>query len=212
MVHGYDTEKRLIKAYHTVEKFKIDDKIYENQLVIEYLDGSIRNMPYTEERESMLLNRMLAQAIERSQCADLIIKARKEELSSLLCMLVSISGILVNLLNSKYIYQSNEYHQTLNVTLFALLIRFLYIYVDSKEEVEELKKYDIYLSIKNDLDNLPKNLQERIGCAELTINLLDMYSLKEIKKIENKLTKIIIDSEMFKMTAENKTLSLDNRK
>lgn len=200
MKYGYKTDEKLIRKY----------EIINNTILIIYLDGSTNTYFYTPEKEEEILNLMLKQAIERSECTYLLEEEKRKRLNSILWILVEIGSISFNFCNSKDIDLSIEYRQLINYVCFAALISELFKCKNATDKINEFKKYDIYLSIKDELESLPIALQETIGCNNLNINLLDSYTLKEIRKMKKELAKIEIDREMFKKYEEEKSLSLKN--
>ena len=195
MLYGYEgaDNSDIIKNYST----------NKGKIIINYLDGSTYEVPLTEENEKAILDVMLQEAKDRDE-SDALQNAKDKKMRSLLMLLPSITcavvggGLLVNgcldynvgkseveALYAK-VFLGSVLASLGSVTLFGTGISLTY----SKKEIEELRKYHLYLKIKDEYEN-SNDENKRCGInpsrPELNINTLDEYRLKEIKKIESNL-------------------------
>lgn len=187
MKYGYGNtlEGELIQNY----------KISCDKIVITYLDGNFDVIPLTKENEEDLLNQMIMQAQDRSQSSALS-KAKKErdraQLHACLELLnVLLFGAVVVVSDSKI----QKMYSIIFGCIFCLrFVKHQKIGDFKADEVEELEKYDIYLSMREALEeyiedpNLFKGINARE--EELNINTLDDYSLKEIKTVQKNLRRV----------------------
>lgn len=179
MKFGYDSadSKYLIQNY----------SIENGKIIINFLDGSHYDIDLTENNEQTLLNKMLDQAEKRNNSNAL----HKALFSRKVKLLPTLSnGILATLMLGNYIVYSKKI--VLLIGLLASLCAGKYggQFKSYSDEVNELIKYDIYLSIRERLEKInDPNIFSGIdnGQTLLNINTLDNYSLKEIKQIRKNL-------------------------
>lgn len=167
-------------------------KVVDNKIVISYLDGSVYDMPYTRDNEKLLIEFMLEQAIDRSEATTLF----RENCLVLGKSMLALSAVTSVGAMSHFINMSTIDTPTVKaccatagvgLSIFSLIeggISWRYF-----DKVRELEKYDIYLSIRNDIRNASKKrLFEGVKRQEeLNINTLDKFSLRDLKRINNNL-------------------------
>lgn len=151
------------------------------KLGIEHIDESV---------EKQLMQTMIMQAEERSMSSSLNkLKTKKLQIFSLYYLLgVSASAVLIGGASKKI--DKMEFLTLLIfygivATVSNVMLKIL------NDEVKEIKKYDIYLSIREYLESIDKeniaipNLFKGVRSeeTELNINTLDGYSLRDLKKI-----------------------------
>lgn len=175
-------ESELIQNYQI-----IDDKI-----IITYLDGSQKEKPFTKENEKKLLCEMLRQAIERSKSPELYNtkKSRKDRLSSDIVTEITLAALLSSNLRLNDIKDWGVIVAGAGLGIVAIIS--ILSYISKSDKIKELEKYDIYLEIKKQLENsTDPNLFNGVKNKEeiLNINTLDHYSLKDIKRIRDNLTR-----------------------
>ena len=172
MKHGYygiDSSK-LINNY----------KIEEDKIIITYLDYSTEELPYTKETENIIINKMLEQAIERDNSSTLNDASAAKNMSVIfgstmgLITVANVYGLYNNL--SDY---NNMLFGTLALITGTAVVTDLMILKKDSNELDELKKYRLYLSIR-------KELEEQ---NNININTIDNYSLKDIKRLKKNLGK-----------------------
>ena len=178
----------------TIKKYDIKN----NNIVVSYLSNRKEYFDYSKEKELLLQEKMILQAIERNNNLDNNYFVKKIlEYAFYMILETTISFIISNnytkaeSLNNNTLMLLNGTLQLLNDILFIYtginVIRF-----DKRND--EFTKYRIYLSILNELkdyvnnEELLKNINNKKDI--LNINNLDSYSLKEIKKIEDNLNNI----------------------
>ncbi len=128
-------------------------EILYNKIVIYYLDNTCKVLDYSKEIEEELQDKLFQQAKERQQNDTL-----------------------------KNIIESREKYALLSLVLnssHSPSYNYLYTF---DEKIQELKKYDIYLKMK---DDLAESLKE--GYPSLNINTLDNFTLREIELIKSNL-------------------------
>lgn len=184
MKYGYGNVKNeeLIQNYKTS-----DDKI-----VITFLDGSNYEIPLTEENEVDLLNQMLEQAYDRSKSWALCNAKQKKE-KALKWVIAEVSLTLLDVLNAT-INDSNIIR--IFCGIFGCITSLCIVknsvkYKFGNDEIKELQKYDIYLSIREALEKNIADLNLLKGVKShqevLNINTLDDYSLNDIKIVQRNL-------------------------
>lgn len=183
MKHGYENGKsdELIRNYKTSD----------NNIIITFLDGSKFEVPFTKEEENKILKQMLDQAKKRSESSALD-DATYERKKAIRQTFTQIGCTIIN------VFSSNIYDGTSIGSFSRILGGITCIFVvlhgaDWKlktDEIKELEKYDIYLSIKEELENtIIPNMFSKVKTKNRTLNIntLDNYSLNDIKKIRQNL-------------------------
>lgn len=177
-----------IELSSIIEKYKINyDKI-----IVNFLDGSSYELPLNKENEEIIKRRMLKQAIARDE-SDALKEAKKKQIKAL------IWSIFQTYLTAICISNSYSNNGTMTATMLSYISGIIVVLhgiefkIDS-EEIEEIEKYKIYLSIKDRLKDNIKSPILYVGVnsieKELNINTLDNYSLNDIKIIKNNLLKM----------------------
>lgn len=168
-----------------LEKLIQNYKIVDDRIIVTLFDGTNYKIPLTEENENTLLNLMLQQAQERSEKSPVSdARFKKNQL---------LIGELANIFFAMSCVANIHTHDSKIMKLFfgfsgcvmgLQILSTFSNYKMAKDKFEELRKYDIYLSIRERLDSL---FNEKLP---LNINTLDKYSLKDIQTIESKLNEI----------------------
>lgn len=185
MKYGYTgvESKDLIRKY--------EHNVSNNTIIITFLDDSSYEVPYNEESEQLILDKMLEQAQQRSESRALQNAMQKRRLAFAKIML-NISTILLNSANY-YRTESNNtkiFCSVLNGIIAVTIALNGAEFKFTSDEINELKKYDLYLAIKEKLEN--KNDSNTCNMTEgnlnsLNINTLDNYSLRDIERIRDHL-------------------------
>lgn len=183
-------------------------EIVDNNLSVTYFDDTKTVLPLSKENN--VLELMLEQAIERSDNSELDKTIRMKNrallafLSLFFCSFISTANICISESNFMKILSSISGGIT---TAFASV--FAIVYKNEIDKINELKKYDIYLNIKNELDENITNFNLFAGINikkdNLNINTLDGFSLKDLKKINNNLRKLLNE------TNYNKNITLSKK-
>lgn len=203
MKHGYQGAEcgELIKNY----------KPSNDKIIITFLDGSNYEIPLTKENENDLLNQMLEQAQKRSESSSLY-DAKQKRKRALIWTMTQVGFTILDIITASTADNSKNLRiftsvlggiTALTAVIYGLEYKF------KNDEIKELEKYDIYLSIKSKLDNTTDlNLFNGIKTQEkaLNINTLDNYSLSDIKKIRDNLKRSEKYSSYFEQTGNNPTL------
>ena len=177
-----------IELSSIIEKYKIN----HDKIIVNFLDGSSYELPLNKENEEIIKRRMLKQAIARDE-SDALKEAKKKQIKAL------IWSIFQTYLTAICISNSYSNNGTMTATMLSYISGIIVVLhgiefkIDS-EEIEEIEKYKIYLSIKDRLEDNIKNPILYVGVnsieKELNINTLDNYSLNDIKIIKNNLLKM----------------------
>lgn len=185
----------LIKEYEIINN---------DEIVITFLDGSRYITPNTKENEKKILATMLQQAKERDENIDLVSKKSDRATSFALISLLFCLDITKP-------YDSITVKTIGLMTKMTTLFYFLFKETDRSIRFEEYEKYSIYLNNKDKIESL----DERVVFAgidnddlELNINTLDLYSLKELKKIRANIKK----EETFSSLPKDTIKILNKRK
>lgn len=202
MKYGYENGK----VEELIRNYKTDD----NEMIITFLDGSKYTIPFTKEEENKILKQMLEQAKNRNESSALY-DARYERKKAIHKTLTQIFCTIINGFSS-HIYEETGWEIVFRI-LGGVTGIFIIIHgVDWKlktDEIKELEKYDIYLSIMEKLDNTTNdNLFNGIKNrkVKLNINTLDNYSLKDIKRIKQNLIKFEEYNGVFEEKPKRKLL------
>lgn len=160
---------KIIKKY-----FIKDDKIY-----VIHLDGTVKMNIYSKELEEEIKKTMVKQAIERtiSNAPKEVAENIKQSFDGLTTKFFLTSGTLASML----FVNNPEIDLMLGIAgtiLAAMALMHGINYKISTNDLDELVKYDIYLAIKDSLDN------NSILAEKLNINTIDRYSLNDLKKIK----------------------------
>ena len=177
-----------IELSSIIEKYKIN----HDKIIVNFLDGSSYELPSNKENEEIIKRRMLKQAIARDE-SHALKEAKKKQIKAL------IWSIFQTYLTAICISNSYSNNGTMTATMLSYISGIIVVLhgiefkIDS-EEIEEIEKYKIYLSIKDRLEDNIKNPILYVGVnsieKELNINTLDNYSLNDIKIIKNNLLKM----------------------
>lgn len=185
----------LIKEYEIINN---------DEIVITFLDGSRYITSNTKENEKKILETMLDQAKERDENIDLVSKKSDRATSFALISLLFCLDITKP-------YDSITLKTIGLMTKMTTLFYFLFKEIDRSIRFEEYEKYSIYLNNKDKIESL----DERVVFAgidnddlELNINTLDLYSLKELKKIRANIKK----EETFSSLPKDTIKILNKRK
>lgn len=185
----------LIKEYEIINN---------DEIVITFLDGSRYITPNTKENEKKILETMLDQAKERDKNIDLVSKKSDRATSFALISLLFCLDITKP-------YDSITLKTIGLMTKMTTLFYFLFKEIDHSIRFEEYEKYSIYLNNKDKIESL----DERVVFSgidnddlELNINTLDLYSLKELKKIRANIKK----EETFSSLPKDTIKILNKRK
>ena len=172
MKYGYQgaDSGELIKGY------SIDNS--NGIITIEFLDGTKFDTPV--EDLNRVKETMLQQAIERNESNELqntkITRTRSLRLACINPTLL-LNFIIINIESH---YKFFDIMSSIGIlTVLATEEFSLNRYSNLTKKIKELEKYDIYLSIREKLEQLEDN--------ELDITTIDNYSLNDLKQIRNNL-------------------------
>ena len=186
-------------------------EISDDEIEVTFLDDSKANIPFTEENEIKLLEYMVEQAEERRDNSKIYNVEGNLKRASIIDFSLSLPAIAVSVYamiqSMHYDVQPRLIYEAIDVAAFLKLS--LSLYSDEKkrhEEYSELEKYDIYLAIREKLeesDDIRIFNGVKMTDNVLNINTLDNYSAKDMKKIRENLIKLEEDfSETSIMTKQ----------
>ena len=182
-----------------IKNFQISKDI----IIINYLDKSIEIIPFTDEKEQELLSKMLNQAEERNNNFSL----NEANFSRNRLVTFLIINILLTIF---FIDKSQTYEYPKYRSFFVWVSSFVGLmvvisgteYIFKRSEINELKKYALYLQIREKFEENKNDYHLFVGIKEhkeeLNINTLDLYSLKEIKQIKANLDSLSNDNQHLK--------------
>ena len=184
MKYGFKGESLSV----LIENYQVNG----DYIIINYLDGSSKWIDYNEENEKMLINTMINQAIIRRNVMPSSLK--KMENSSLIKVLF-LNLIAAGLDARVWIEDDFDSYLKLIPYTFMLVCSFisgvtLKEIVDNKKLIEELTKYETYLSIREKLLKYKdaEGLYDGINfVGDININTIDLYSAKDLEKLKNNL-------------------------
>lgn len=180
----------------------------DNKIIIYFLDGSKLEIPLTLDNEHNLLNKMLVQAHNRANSSALADaqERRKNALKWIIIHSINTTFDLITV-NISAVQSTKVFASIIGTITGLLLVIFGKEYKFRKEEIAELEKYDIYLSIIEKIEQVLNNevvfADIKFSFSELNINTLDNYSLEEIKIIRNNLIKLEQYSSYFTSEKED---------
>ena len=190
MKYGYEEKsyKELIENY----------KVSGDKIVITFLDGTKNEILLTKENERELLSKMIKQAQERSESSALYIaKIRKKTLTNFVTIIMG--GILLDFAivsattagNSIFMGNVTESIAAILGSITGVCLVIGGIQYSFNDEIEELEKYNIYLSIRDELEKCISDFDLFSGVEKMTekfnINTLDEYTLEDLIQISNNL-------------------------
>ncbi len=181
-------------------------KIIDDKIEITFLSDNKSEIPFTEENESKLLECMIEQAEKRNFALALTNGGNRFQKEFLVdtttdCTMVAVI-VGANIMNLSLYDKVGP----LNVAGYAMTlsgVAFLYLSYardnglfgrNSKlKKSSELKKYDIYLTLREQLENMSDaRVYDGISMSDekININTLDNYSLRDLKKVRKNLIKL----------------------
>ena len=184
-------------AYANLGELIRNYKVSNDKIIITFLDGSSKEIPFTEQNEAELLNEMLKQAkIMRMNKSEHDLKVEKYDV----IRMIPITFLDYVTANNSDTYQVVRTLSGVFCGLTALtIVTSSFIYNLKANELNELKKYKMYLDMKEDIDKTDAYLFKGVKTKEmpLNINTLDNYSLNDIKQIRNNLNDSLIYSDIY---------------
>ena len=178
--YGDKTKKDIIKCCH----LDLDNK----EIIVNFLDGSTYKVPFVEEDYKNILNKMLEQAIERrdSNHYETVENSRSNGMVFTFAFLLTLAfGNMLNdsIMNKVVIISGSVVAAAALSSAIAALV--------NNNELNELKKYDLYLEIKDKIEEYKDNPNLFNGVNGkgyvLDISNIDYFSLRDVKKIKTNL-------------------------
>lgn len=186
-------------------------KVSNDKIIITFLDGSRKEIPFTEQNEAELLNEMLKQAkIMRMNKSEHDLKVEKYDVLRRAIRMIPITFLDYVTANNSDTYQVVRTLSGVFCGLTALtIVTSSFIYNLKANELNELKKYKMYLDMKEDIDKTDAYLFKGVKTKgmPLNINTLDNYSLNDIKQIRNNLSDSLIYSDIYGQVSSEVTLT-----
>ncbi len=186
-------------------------KVSNDKIIITFLDGSRKEIPFTEQNEAELLNEMLKQAkIMRMNKSEHVLKVEKYDALRGAIRMIPITFSDYVTANKSDTYQVVRTLSGVFCGLAALtIVTSSFIYNLKANELNELKKYKMYLDMKEDIDKTDAYLFKGVKTKgmPLNINTLDNYSLNDIKQIRNNLSDSLIYSDIYGQVSSEVTLT-----
>ena len=175
----------IIDYREVIDRYEITN----DKIIVYYSNGRVREYDYTQEKENEILDLMLKLAIERDSTVNI---ERLESELKIYRFTLSLTTIItiMNLITCINDNCKNKGFMTVSIlTLLILAAIISYFTKTKKDEINELKKYRIYLQNKHEIDKYinSKELYGNIDKEVLSINSVDQYTYKEMKQIEKNL-------------------------
>lgn len=178
-------EIKGIKKEETIKDYKITN----GNIIVKYLDGSVKNLPYTAENEKLIVNKMLQQASYReSELYQTYMANKSDNSSNMLLPLVFGTGF-ISLLS---LYVSQLYELGFIPLICATVAGYNYS-KSIRDENEDIEKYHIYLEMKETIEKILSselNAGTNNLLSNLNINTIDKFSLSDLKRISKDLKAI----------------------
>lgn len=198
-------------AYANLGELIRNYKVSNDKIIITFLDGSSKEIPFTEQNEAELLNEMLKQAkIMRMNKSEHDLKVEKYDVLRRAIRMIPITFLDYVTANNSDTYQVVRTLSGVFCGLTALtIVTSSFIYNLKANELNELKKYKMYLDMKEDIDKTDAYLFKGVKTKgmPLNINTLDNYSLNDIKQIRNNLSDSLIYSDIYGQVSSEVTLT-----
>lgn len=180
MKFGYDDENlnELINNYKT----------NDNKIIITYLDGSVEERPLTKIDEELIIFEMLKQAKFRSD-SDIRLDIKNKKKSTIKSILTLLPPVFLNM---AIVYNDTNDFLRIFAGILAGISGLIIVYDGIQyhllnRKLSELEKYDLYLSMYEDLERYKDKFDVYNGVdnkTDLNINTIDGYKLDEIKQIK----------------------------
>lgn len=191
MKYGYDGAK----SSDIIDNYRKGD----SEIIITFLDGSIKTVPLNNTYETRIKNLMLKQAEDRNNSDEAKVENHYKNFFNFTSSGMSVASALfiIAVLSSRTYDSKSAFYNAL--IAFVISVTGVGVYISdkevklSKEEINDIKKYSIYLASREKLENYKNNLKLYRGIeyrGELDINTLDYYSLSDMLKIEKNLLKL----------------------
>lgn len=172
-----------------------------DKIIITFLDGSYYEVPLTDKNEEEIINIMLGQAEDRknSDALQQAVARRKKAVKW-----IFTEAILGVITTTAMLSTDNKTHNIVAGILSGLCGLGVVVngirYEINNQEIAELQKYGMYLSMKGRLDNCTnENLFNGVKSKadRLDINTLDQFSFADIRRIRSNLRRIELMTPHF---------------
>lgn len=183
MKNGYEG----ISNSQLISRFTEDDGEY----FVEFLDGAYYKVPMNAKNKQELLDIMMEQAVERNN-SNALKKAKSKRAKAVLAIcaeaIVATASVLVSQRSDNDIAKIVS---TIvgSVAGIGIIVNGIKYSID-KSEIDELRKYAIFIKIKDRLEEcVDPNLFNGVGekADVLNINTLDNYTLRDLQIIKENL-------------------------
>ncbi len=180
----YDFE--LVERKNIIQKYGV----VGTNLVITYLDGHQVIMVNNQENLENFKNEMLTQALYRNRSYDLnaLIKKRIAMTAGAGLSAALTYAYLIALING----DTNIFKMAcvvFGISYSTACLSCIKLLVETNDEIKEIKKYDIYLTLISKVPNMKEYLDKNY---KLNINTLDNFSLNDVIKIDKHLRNNVI--------------------
>ena len=188
-----DYQDILIKNYEITGDVDTGSKI-----VVNFTDGGYYTIPLTDENEKNVIDKMIEQADECSNNRMHYEKKRKKNLDYIYRL------VAMEIINTVLITASQDVALKI-ISGIAMGIAGIGIisakvhYNLNTDELEDIKKYSIYLAMRETLEKNSDNpnLYNGLEFSPLTINTIDNFSLNDVKKVKSNLQKQKLFSKFY---------------
>lgn len=181
----------------------------EGEYFIEFLDGAYYKVPISEDNKQSLINIMLNQATERNN-SDALKNAKTKRVKTIIAICAeAIASAAMIIITQKSETNIEKIVSTILASIAGIGVIISGVkYRLNNSEIEELKKYGIYLSIRDRLEacndpNLFNGVPEKADV--LNINTLDNYSLRDLQMIRDNLERSSQLYSHFNMNYNSRT-------
>lgn len=177
------SDKDVIKCY----------KIDGDDLIVTYIDGSVKKFYATKQAEENIIKKMFLQALERNDSCKLKSRYKSKEIALRnLCLSSCYTLLLVAITSYNYSKYNHPIEHGVFTTLTCLtagtvIYNAYELYKENKKD-EEIKKYRIMLNLVNKYQELKNTPGIKLDNDKiLGINTIDNFSLKEVQRIRKDL-------------------------
>lgn len=163
----------------------------DESIIVVYLDNHAKEIPYTKENETKVINEMIMQAMVREEIEiNRLPIELKNEVQSLIMYVLTTSYMAYNLKahSDHFVYKSDLFKLIYSVILALSsgnIVKSLSKIINNYKINKDIMKYHEFFEMKDEIEKYGDVIVvEDIPLKEiLNINTLDFYSISKIKEI-----------------------------
>ena len=178
------------KFENKYNSYIVDLKRDNNVIKIKYLSGEEKNLPYTEETMRELNTEAAEQVYKLLSDIPFVTQIRN------LGIVATVIALIPYLDANSDIVTIRKTAILVGVASFLAILSFIL-----SDDIKDKRKKKIYMKIKSDLDlhyEELKNLKVYKTKGELTLDNIDKYTLRELRKLAAELKDILPDTQAKK--------------